>query len=207
MVSTAAIQSPVDLANNALTRMGYKLRVGSLYDGSVAAKRILDLYAQTRDELLRSFDWGFAERNITLTLLKQAPVGGYFPPVTWNPVTNPPAGYLFEYAYPSDCLKIRAVKQIPWSFPNVDPQPNVWSTANDNYYTTPQRVILCNVPNAVMVYTGQITDPATWDVGFTEAAAATLSRHLGPVLIGLEGAKAGAADEQQSTAVAQMEQG
>ena len=207
MVSTAGVQSPADLANLAFVRMGYKLRVGSLYDGSKAAKYALDIYAQTRDEELRSFDWGFAERNIALTLLKQAPVGGYIPPTVWNEAVNPPVGYVFEYAYPADCLKVRSVKQTPLFFPNFDPQPNIWSVANDDAYSPPQRVVLCNVPNALMVYTGQVTDPTTWDVGFVEAFAASLARHLGPVLVGAEVAKLGAADEQASTTMAELEQG
>lgn len=207
MVSTAAVQSPADLCNNALSRMGYKLRVGSLFDGSAAAKKLLDLYAQTRDELLRSFDWGFAERNIALTLLKSAPPGGYIPPTVWNPALNPPLGYWFEYAYPGDCLKVRAVKPTQLFTPNFDPQPNVYSISNDNAYNPAQRVILCNIPSAIMVYTGQITDPVTWDVGFVEAFSATLSRHAGPALIGADAAKMTASDEQFSTANAESEQG
>lgn len=203
----ASVASPADLANNALVRMGYKLRVGNLYDGSNAAKKILDVYAQTRDEMLRAFDWQFAQRNVVLTLLKSAPAGGYIPPTVWNPATNPPLPWLFSYSYPSDCLKIRLVKSTPLFVPNFDPQPNQPSVANDNSFTPPQRVILSNLPNAVMVYTGQITDPATWDVGFTEAFAASLSRHLGPALMGIDALKAEAPDESQSTAMAQAEQG
>lgn len=207
MVSSAAVQSPADLANVALVRMGYKLSVGSLYDGSSAAKKILDIYAQTRDELLRSFDWGFAERNIALTLLKQAPIGGYVPPATWNPATNPPVGYLFEYAYPGDCLKVRSVKPTPLFFPNFDPQPYLFDVANDSNYNPAQRVILCNVPSALITYTGQVTDPATWDVGFSEQFAASLGRHLGPALVSMQAAQALAGDEQAATMVAEREQG
>jgi hypothetical protein len=208
MASTAAAQSPADLCNQALVRMGYaKGRVGNLYDGSQAAKKFLDVYAQTRDELLRSFDWGFAQRNIALTLLKSAPVNGYIPPTMWNPATNPPLPWLFSYAYPGDCLKIRLVKATSLFVPNFDPQPNQPSMANDNSYTPPQRVILSNIPNAVMVYTGQITDPTTFDTGFVESLAAALGRHVTPALMGLEAAKMAAADEQASTATAEMEQG
>src|ERR1700688_662431 len=212
MVSTAAAQSPADACNLALVRMGFgKGRVASLYEGSARAKHFLDVYAQTRDELLRlgadGKDWGFAERNIALTLLKSAPTGGYIPPVAWNPATNPPIGFLFEYAYPGDCLKVRSVKQTPLFTLNFDPQPNVFSVANDNYFTPAQRVILCNIPSAIMVYTGQVTDPTTWDVGFVELFAATLGRHVAPVLTGAEGAKMEAQDEQASTAMAATEQG
>ena len=204
----ASIQSPADLCNVALVRMGYKgPRIASLFDGSNAAQDFLDLYAQTRDELLRMSDWGFAERNVSLTLLKSAPVSGYFPPVTWNPVVNPPPGWLFEYEYPSDCIKVRAVKPVPLYGINWDPQPQVYSIDNDSAFAPPQRVILCNVPSAILVYTGQITDPTTWDVGFTGALAAKLERAVSIGLVGVESAKAAMADEAQSTAIAETEQG
>jgi len=205
VVSTYGVSSPADLANLALTRMGYKMRVGSLYDGSDAAKKILDIYVQTRDEQLRVFDYDFAERTVALTLLKSAPVGGYFPPNTWNPTTNPPIGFAFEYAFPSDAVKIRTVKPSPLFLFNADPQPNAFQIANDNNYSPSQRVILCNVQNAMGVYTGQITDPTNWDVLFTEAFAAALSRRLAPGLVGMDGAKMASADEQMETQMSEMD--
>lgn len=207
MPSTAAAQSPTDLANNALVRMGYKLRVGSLYDGSLAAKKLLDIYAQTRDELLCEQDWGFAERNIALTLLKSAPVAGYIPPAGWDPAVNPPVPWLFEYGYPGDCLKVRALKTTPIFVPNFDPQPSVYDTPNDNYLSPAQRVIVCNVPAALLVYTGQVTDPITWDVGFVELLADGLARRLGPALVGGSAAQMEAVAEQRQGKIASMEQG
>ncbi len=204
---TNTVRTPADVANLALARMGYRLRVGSLYDGSAAAVKFLDIYGQTRDELLRASDWDFAERNVDLTLLKSAPPGGYVPPTVWDGSVNPPIGWLYEYALPDDYLKVRAVKPTPLFFPNLDPQPYVYSIANDEFFSPPLRVILCNVKDAVMVYTGQVTDPASWDVGFTEAFAAALARRLAPLLVGLEAAKLIFQDEAMSTAQAEGEQG
>jgi hypothetical protein len=206
----ASVQSPADLANIALVRMGWKgPRVASLFDGSEAAQKFLDLYAQTRDELLRNdiYDWGFAERNLSLNLLKFAPVGGYFPPNTWNPATNPPPGWLYEYTYPDDCLKVRAVKPVPLFGINWDPQPVVFSIDNDSTFIPPQRVILCNVQNAVLVYTGRVTDPTTWDVSFVAALATKLERYVAAALVGMEGAKMAQGDEAQAMQIANTEQG
>jgi hypothetical protein len=205
MASTAAIQSPADLCNNALARMGYKLRIGSLYDGSAAAKKFLDTYSQTRDELLETYDYDFSERTTVLTLLKSAPPTGYFPPTNWDPAVNPPFGFAFEYAFPSDAIKIRTVKPQSYFALNADPQPHSFQLANDNNYTPGQRVVLCSVANAVAVYTGQVTNPTTWNVSFCELLSAALSRRLGPVLVGGEAAKMGAADEQASASMAQMD--
>jgi hypothetical protein len=190
--------------------MGWKgPRIASLFDGSAAAQKFLDLYAQTRDELLRNdiYDWGFAERNVAMTLLKSAPPGGYFPPNLWNPAVNPPPGYLYEYQYPADCIKVRAVKPVPLFNINWDPQPNIFSVDNDNAFNPPQRVILCNVPNAVLVYTGQITDPGTWDVGFVSVLATKLERYVAAALVGMEGAKMAEGDEAQAMQIANTEQG
>lgn len=196
---TAVITSPADLANLALQRMGYKLRVGSLFDGSEAAQDILDVYGQTRDELLRQLAPEFAKRDIALTLLKSAPTTGYIPPTVWDPAANPPVPWRFEYFYPVDCLKVRVVKRTPLFVPNYDPQPTLFAIVNDNAYTPARRVIVANVPDALMSYVGQVTDPATWDVGFIEAFAATLARRIAPSLVGMDGTKLEMADEANET--------
>lgn len=206
----ASVSNPADVLNIALRRIGYKLRVSNLYDGSEAAQQAIDIYGQTRDELLRQNDWGFAERNINMTLLKSAPPGGYFPPTAWDPTLYPAVPWLYEYAYPDDCLKVRALKPIPLFIPNFDPQPNVWSIANDNAFTTPpttRKVILCMVQQAALVYTGQVTDPSQWESDFVEAIAAALARRLAPGLVGMQAAQLIARDEAMSQAVAEREQG
>ena len=114
--------------------------------------------------------------------------------------------WLYEYAYPADCLKVRAVK-LPQIFVlNFDPQPHRYSVDNDNGFTPARRVILCNVPSAMLVYAGQVTDPATFDVAFTEEFAAALGQRLAPALLGLNNAKLAAADAQAQKQTADMTQ-
>lgn len=203
----ATIVSPADVVNLALGRIGYKLRVGDLYEGSMEAKAALDIYGQTRDELLRQGNYEFSQRNIQMALLKSAPVTGYFPPNLWNPLTNPPPGWLYEYTYPDDCLKVGAVKQAPLQVINFDPQPNRFSIENDNNYAPARKVILCNVQDAFLTYTARVTDPKTWESDFIEEFAAALGRRLAPALTNMEAAKAEAADEQNATSVADSVQG
>jgi hypothetical protein len=203
---TASIQNPADLANLAFVRIGFKGRLGNLYDGSMHARTILSIYAQTRDELLSDGNWEFAERNSAGVVLKSAPRGGYVPPIIWNPAQYPAVPWLFSYLFPADCLKVRAVKYTPATLPDFDPQPSAYSVDNDNGFAPPQRVILSNVQNAIVVYTGQVTDPATWDVAFVEALGATLGRRLAPVLMGADATKMAAADEQTEDMVATQTQ-
>lgn len=200
-----SIQTPADVANNALTRLGFKLRVGSLLDGSDHARDILDVYGQTRDQLLTDFDYDFAQRTMALTLLKSAPPTGYTVLNPWNPVTNPPLGWRFEYAYPDSALKVRNLKARTAHAVNPDPRPHNFTEYNDNNYSPPQRTILSNLTGAICVYTGRITDPTTWDVKFAEALCAALARRIGPSLVSLDATKMEAMDEQVETAQSQME--
>jgi hypothetical protein len=205
------LTSPEDIINNSLARIGYKLRIGSIYEGSMAAKKALDIYGQTRDELLRQDDWGFAERNAVLTLIKTAPAlpgggYGYIPPVVWNPATNPPLPYLFSYTYPGDCLKVRALKTTPLVLPVIDPRPVIYKVSNDNSVTPAVKILSCNLPNAELVYTGQVTDPTTWEADFTELLCAALARLLAPG-INPEILKIAVPDEAQAMTTAEANQG
>ena len=168
--------SPEHVVNMALRRIGYPIPVGYLLEGSPAARVAVELYGQTRDELMRAADWDFARQSAVLVLLKTSPVGGYgwanpwssiFPPVPWN----------FEYAYPTGCLMVRSVRTTPTLLNVYDPQPNIFTLADDPS-VTPSKVILSNLANAVAVFTGRITDPAQWNDSFTEALVAALATRL-----------------------------
>lgn len=202
---TTVLDNPAKVCNYALAKIGYKLRLGSLFDGTLAAKKSLDIYGQTRDALLSEVDWDFAERTASGVLLKQAPAS-----YITNPWTSayPPLPWQFEYAYPTDAVKIRSVKYPPISIPNFDPRYNRFSEDNDTGpqtvvgYVPPVKVILTNVSNAIIVYTGQVTAPDQWTAAFLDAFADRLGKALGPVLMGLDVVKVSAAEEQQDIAEA-----
>ena len=111
--------SPEDVVNLALTRIGYRDLVNNMYEGSRQANAALSIYAQTRDEMIRKGDWGFARRDVTLPLLKTAPSAGYVI-TAWSDV-YPPLPWKYEYAYPNDCLKVRSIRSTPLFLPNFAP--------------------------------------------------------------------------------------
>lgn len=201
----ASVSSPADIVNLALVRIGHPLRIGSLFEGSPAAKKALDIYAQTRDEMLREQNPGFASRDLSMILLKSAPYPIY-PAGQWNN-TFPPLPWLFEYQLPGDFIKVRAVKPSPLTLPVLLPAPKVWRLANDNALVPPQQVLLCNVPSAILVYTAQITDPAAMEPLFIESLAAALARRLTVALADARLIEAEAKDESAETASAEMKQG
>lgn len=168
--------SPEQLVNLALRRIGYTPPIGYIFEGSPAARAAVEIYGQTRDELLREADWDFARQSVGLDLLKTAPTGGY----GWaNPWSNefPPLPWFYEYSYPAGCLLVRSVRPTPTLLAVFDPQPNVFVVADDPS-VTPSKVILTNLAGAVAVYTGRITDPTLWNSSFTEALVAALATRL-----------------------------
>lgn len=204
---TTSLSSPTDIVNASLVRIGYKRLIGNMRDGSEAAQMSITVYGQVRDDLLRNGDWMFAQREIALTLLKFAPasyIPGFSP---WDPTTNPPVSWRFEYAYPDSCLKVRSLRTAPIFVPNFDPSPNSFTISNDNYYTPAQRVILSNVENAIATYTGRVIDPTTMPVDFVQALVEALGEPLAAALTSPQIAQGEAAEARVDKSMAEMEQG
>lgn len=166
------------LVNQALIELGVSRRIASIEEGSDLAIAALEIYGQTRDALLRNKDWPFARRTTALVLLKgPPPPGGYNPEQPWTSA-YPPSGWLYEYAYPSDCIKLGAVLPPPGMMFDLDPVASQPRIDNDATLNPPARVILSNLKGAIAVYTGRVTDPLTWDAGFTQAMVAGLKTGL-----------------------------
>lgn len=177
----------VDIWNQAFRAAGLPLRANEAFEGSEQARTALELYGQCRDALLDAKQWTFSRKVLALALLKgPPPANGYNFAQPWSNI-YPQPGFLYEYSYPDDCLTLRAIIQQPGGMPDLDPLPAIWRIDND---PTPvvsgnplaasgpaQKVILCNITDAIAVYTARITDPALWsDAGFVEALVETLGK-------------------------------
>jgi hypothetical protein len=184
-----------DVVNQALVDIGYAGKlIGDIYEGSMAARTALEIYNQTRDEILDAGEWPFARRaNVALTLLKgPPPPGGYNPMQPWT-VRFPPPGWLYEYAYPDDCLDLRAIIPPPTVMFDLDPVPALWriddddSLVNRDGQAVPEaKVILTNTKNALAIYEGQITDPQFWEPGFVATLVKRMGEKLSRRLVGKE---------------------
>jgi hypothetical protein len=188
------ITSPADVVNLALRRIGYKLRVNDLQDGSMASTVALDMYGQTRDAVLRAKDWTFAQREINGTQLKAHPTD-YTDVDPWVPADDPPVPWAYSYAYPADCIRLKSVRAQVTALVNYNPAPVLFNVMNDMGEVPPVRVIVSNLPAAIITYTGQVTDPTSWSPDFTEALVSALSRRMATQLANLDVAKLEAQDE------------
>ena len=202
MAIQVSLGTPTEIVNAALVSSGHTDRIGDLYDGTETSKVALAVYGQTRDALLREFDPGFAQKSDNLTLLKSAPPGGYIPGVNpWNPTTYPPLPWLYEYNYPSDCLRIRGLLQQTIFLPNFSPQSVQWREFEDGTLSPPALAIACNIPDATIIYTQRLTDPSQWEATFIQTLVERLTVAIGPAIarINQSGALAEKSGEGQST--------
>ena len=158
---TAVIQDVAAVCNLALAKAGYRLRIGSVYDGTLAAKKLLDIYGITRDALLRAGDWNFAQR---------------IAPLVNSPRAVPPSPWTNAYVYPDDCLRVRNVYDPSATTDVNNPLPTLWQVADDA--TIGARVIWTRANTATCVYNAQVTNPAQWDPMFTDAFGTALMRNL-----------------------------
>lgn len=98
--------TPTDLANQALDAAGVETTIGDIEEGTREAQVCLRQYRHCLQQLLRAAHWDFARQTAPLQLLADAtgntPLAGTIVPVPW----------VYEYAYPNDCLKVRF---IPWN--------------------------------------------------------------------------------------------
>lgn len=154
----ASVQNPADVVNISLSQIGYKLRIGSLFDGSPAARKALDIYGQTRDALLRAMPWGFAQQII-------AGVLGGTPQFPWT----------VSYAYPANCIMVRDLIAPAYANDLNNPLPVLWTIAND---PATGRSIWSKTAGATIVFTAQVTDPKQWDTLFVDLLAIQIGKKL-----------------------------
>lgn len=175
---------PVNVVNIALTEIGAKATVSSINpsDGSNEANIASTLYQPKMDALMRSAHWNCCRKQLALTLLKAVVIDGV---ASDDP---PPQPWLYEYAYPSDCLKARyimpirtiAAEGVPLTtYDNMVPVLYAgsavrYAVATDTVNGNVRRVILTNMPQAILVYTARIDNPDLWDPHFLNAATSSL---------------------------------
>lgn len=172
-----------NVVNQALDLIGYKRRIGNIYDGSPGAVQALDIWQQTRDALLTSMRPDWARKDATLTLLRVAPsIQGSFSnyDVTAWGNAYPPLPWLYEYTSPADNLYPLLVKRKPFTVPEFRPRYHPFL---HRIVDSTTETILCNVPDAILIYIYPVLDPNIWPNDFTDAMILTLAKKFETALV------------------------
>lgn len=183
--------SPVDLCNSALDQIAARTSITGINPASppnnLAAQVASRTYQQQVDAIFRAAHWNSARRQTSLTLLK-AQIGT--PENPSGALPTPPLGFLYEYAFPNDCLQFRFIIPTP-NLPataapimtnvGVSNQPlistampfvvGIDTDANNNQI----KCVFSNACRAVGVYTGRIDNPDLWDAGLQNAVIGGLA--------------------------------
>ncbi len=175
----------IGICNRALSEIGTRSTISSFDDDSTEAQQCGLWYDNTKTDLLRAAPWGFARRQIALTLLAQ-----------YNDPTVP-FPWLYKYAYPEDCIKFRYLLPPPLLGEDSVVAPQVGVGPQGPYNWRPSRqyrflvnmdvnedtgeetkVLLSNVPQAIGVYTRNVQNPDLFDSLFNSALSSALSYAL-----------------------------
>jgi hypothetical protein len=145
------LSSQVDIYNLALSNIAAKSRVNSLTEDS-DERKVCDVhYENAREIVLEDHDWNFASFFETLALLKES-----------TDAIPPPLPWIFEYAYPSTCVKVREITR------DTDSEPPVPFSVGVNDNRT-GKVIRTDKQAAKLRYTFRITNSSLFTPRAVEA--------------------------------------
>jgi hypothetical protein len=153
-----SVTSETEICNLALGHLG-EARITSLEEDSTSARACSLHYEATRDAVLRSHRWNFAQARAQLPRLQ----------------FNPPFGWDAAYQLPGDCLRVLEVNGTECG--DVLSEP----------YIIEGRAILINAGEVRLVYVRRIEDPLQFDSLFIEAFALKLAIALSETIRGTTG--------------------
>ncbi len=161
--------TPASVVNQALAQIAAQATVSGsppTFDNSAAGLAAGTLYAPTVALILRQADY---ECSRAFATLATSGAGGVYP---WN----------YSYLYPADCIRIRSVSPATWT-PN-DPVAVRWTEIDEPVSGVQTKIILCNIPNAVLTYTTSNVTESEWDSILQETVVRTLAAELAVALGG-----------------------
>lgn len=185
------LTSSTAVANLALGSIGNRTSIAALTEASSEARACLRQYDSCLDDVLAAAHWNFARKQLALTLLKDG---------TASPPDSVPAPWLYEYAYPSDCVAARYIQAMQQtdaaavaifgsafttaSQTSQIPAVRFLISNDEDSQGNPSKVILTNQPAATLVYTMRLTNVSLFDSMFVRALAFYLGAQLALELTG-----------------------
>ncbi len=148
--------SETSICNLALDNLG-QAPVNDINDVTVVdSRRCLRWYAQTRDEVLRSIYWNFAETRASLG----------------NNGQTPNHEWTYEAVLPNDYIRLRKFEGEPAE------------RASERYNIERDKKLLSENKDPDIVYTARITDVSQFDPLFINALAEKLAANMARLITG-----------------------
>ena len=148
----------VEICNMALARIGVGQRISALDDPSEAAIQCATFYQQALEQALSAAMWSFATKRYALGVSS----------------IDPPAEWFYRYSYPADCLFARFIEDGRRVRREDESIP--FSVEGDG--TTAGKSILCDQPDAILVYTWNVSNPVLFTPWFVDAFAWLLAAEI-----------------------------
>src|SRR5690606_2284091 len=156
--------SEVEIFNEALSAIGVRSSISLPDEQSREAEVCRLWYPTVRRLVLRAAPWHSARTASRLGLLAERSDNA-----AWTP-DDPEPGYRFAYGQPSDLL-----------------HPN-WLTTYNRFvqalYKGSQKAIMTNEPDAILIYTKDLTNVSLWDAGLRMAVVQGLASYIAMQLTG-----------------------
>jgi hypothetical protein len=196
--------TPDDIVNEALDEIGVE-EVGDLFEGSRAARVARRNYDPILRGMFAAAPWNFARRQRQIDLRGDAS-GQY------HANRSVPLHWSYMYEWPNDCVHARWILGLDayaldasgaplaaapaWARPApfiVTDAPLVNDVASDweaveGHSPESTRIIATNQLGAMLVYTGLVQYPDSWDPLFRRAFVATLAARLAMAVVEDKGA-------------------
>lgn len=184
--------SDVDICNIGLAHLGAEAQVASISppDGSVEAGLCARFYPIARKELLEDQQWAFSKRRVQLAEVDNTST-------VWKYAYATPAGMINALRV----LRLKYVNDASLLWPagsyltyNFDWQAvdELFTERGSADFEIENGVLRTNEPEAVLLYTADVTDTTKYSAKFVSAFGMLMAAYLaGPIIKGVEGTKIG----------------
>ena len=177
--------SDVVICNLALSHIGADAVLSSINppDGSVESGYCSRFYPIARQELIEMHPWTFSKVRVALAQ-----------------VTNPSTVWTYAYAAPSDMIQSQRILTtstldaygfFPFGGLLRADEVALFTERGSAEFEVENGVLLTHEPDAVLLYTRDVTDTSKFTAGFTVALSYLVASYLaGPIIKGSTGADA-----------------
>lgn len=183
--------------------IGTRSTIASMTESTPEAQACTIHFEAACRALLRLAPWSFARYQANLALIAAA---GNTPENPNATPPFPPVPWMYEYAWPQDCVRLRQVKPpyyppgstpensgivlmpgfmgAPLTIPGMGNRPKYQIGLDYDSSGNQIKVVMSNLESAIIIYTALVDNPNLWDDEFSEAYVFMLASHLVGALIG-----------------------